>query len=282
MSFTELNTKQIIDEIQRTRSDLKNAIDASEARIQLKIEESYERIRKLEAENSFLKEKVERLERQQISNNIIIFGLNKERNEVSFDLLRDELKSLLQIEISIDQIKNISCLGFQKNCPVKVEFLSSLTKKYLLANCKKLKGTGISIAHDLTVQQRKELVVLKRHLQTHRQNKCNSFIKGNKLVVDGVQYTVDQLLQIEQEKEYSKRGKTSSVPSTPTQPLIREIAEEEIEKFTQPAETGNKTTVDTTPKATGSSKNLKKLLQKPNVHNNNEKVKTRSCSEKNK
>lgn len=275
MSISVVDAKRIIDEIHQTRVELKSAIDASEARIQLRIEESYERIRKLEEENTYLKEKIEKLERQQNSTNIVIFGLNKERHEISFEYLRDELQSLLQIDLSINQIKNIHCLGSQKNCPVKVEFVSYLTKKNIFANCKKLKGTGISIAHDLTAQQRADLVVLKRHLQTHRLDKNKkSFIKGNKLIVDEIEYAVEQLLEIEQGEEFPDEvTKTNSTPATPTQPLIREVFEEE--KSHQAAKPNI-----TTPKISGSSGTVRKQPQKSNVNKNIEKVKTRSTSEK--
>lgn len=39
MNSTGIDTKRIIDEIQQNRTELKNAIDASEVRIRLRIEE---------------------------------------------------------------------------------------------------------------------------------------------------------------------------------------------------------------------------------------------------
>ncbi|KAG5898109.1 hypothetical protein JTB14_027466 [Gonioctena quinquepunctata] len=89
--------------------------------------------------------------------------------------------------------------GSQKNCPVKIELISNLTKRNLLANCQKLKGTKISIANDLTVQQREEQAVLRRHLHLNRQEDRTTFIKRNKLVINGREYSAEQLLQAEQE-----------------------------------------------------------------------------------
>ncbi|KAG5889465.1 hypothetical protein JTB14_016571 [Gonioctena quinquepunctata] len=120
MNPTGIDAKRIIDEIQQNRAELKSAIVASEARIQLRIEESYERIRKLEVENSFLKQKIEKLERQQKSNNIIIFGLNRERHEITFDFIKSQLKSLLQVDLTANQIKDKYCLGSKRNSPVKI------------------------------------------------------------------------------------------------------------------------------------------------------------------
>lgn len=233
MNFTSNEIKQIIDEIQQNRSELKNAIDASEARIQLRIEESNTKIRQLEAENTTLKNTIEKLNRQLISNNIIIFGLNKERYEISFEYLHGELKSLLGVEVSENQIKNISCLGSQKNCPVKIELVSKFTKRKIFANCKNLKGTNISISNDLTAQQRKDLAVLKKHLKKYRQNgNKQSFIKGNKLVIEGREFTIEELLEIEGREALDEEERRSD-PATPTQALIREPPEEENEKLPQ-------------------------------------------------
>ncbi|KAG5874245.1 hypothetical protein JTB14_028122 [Gonioctena quinquepunctata] len=267
MSSIGIESKRIIEEIQQNRVELKNAIEASEARIQLRIEESNERIRQLETENSILKLEIEKLERQQKKGNIVIFGLNKERHEITFDVIRNELKSLLQIDVSLNQIKDIYSLGSSKNSPVKVEFASNITKKQVFANCKKLKGTGISISQDLTTRQREELAVLKRHLQTHKQNKNeNAYIKGNKLVVNKIEYTVQQLLDFEGGKD--EGTKSRSVPSTPTQPLLRGLDEEE-------------TTKPVTPSTKPSGAN-KKLISNQTPGQNLGKIKTRLTSEREK
>ncbi|KAG5874173.1 hypothetical protein JTB14_011793 [Gonioctena quinquepunctata] len=232
MSSIGIESKRIIEEIQQNRVELKNAIEASEARIQLRIEESNERIRQLETENSILKLEIEKLERQQKKGNIDIYSL-----------------------------------GSSKNSPVKVEFASNITKKQVFANCKKLKGTGISISQDLTTRQREELAVLKRHLQSHKQNKNeNAYIKGNKLVVNKIEYTVQQLLDFEGGED--EGTKSRSVPSTPTQPLLRELDEEETTKPVTPS--------------TKPSGAIKKLISNQTPGQNLGKIKTRLTSEREK
>ncbi|KAG5900275.1 hypothetical protein JTB14_000802 [Gonioctena quinquepunctata] len=198
MSSIGIESKRIIEEIQQNRVELKNAIEASEARIQLRIEESNERIRQLETENSILKLEIEKLERQQKKGNI---------------------------------------------------------------------GTGISISQDLTTRQREELAVLKRHLQSHKQNKNeNAYIKGNKLVVNKIEYTVQQLLDFEGGED--EGTKSRSVPSTPTQPLLRELDEEETTKPVTPS--------------TKPSGAIKKLISNQTPGQNLGKIKTRLTSEREK
>lgn len=226
MSLIQTDVERLINEIQSIKKELKQAIDASEVRIQLKIEESQEKLRQLEAENFTLKEKVEKLERRQISNNILIFGLNKERAEITLDSLMHDIKSLLDIDLDLHEIKDIHCLGSQRNCPVKVEFVTKFSKKRIFANCRKLKGTGITIANELTFQQRQEQLVLRRHLNSHKENKeVKTYIRGNKLIIDQQEFSVEQLLEIEEIKPQER--KTNSVPVTPTQPPLREYPEEE-------------------------------------------------------
>ncbi|KAG5876992.1 hypothetical protein JTB14_008503 [Gonioctena quinquepunctata] len=95
-----------------------------------------------------------------------------------------------------------------------------------------------------------DLRVLKRHPQTHKQNK-NSFINGNKLVVDKIEYTVSQLPDIEKGAEYREEAlKPKSVPSTPIQLLLRESHEKEADRYLQ--ESTNYTT--STPEASGSTR----------------------------
>ncbi|KAG5875664.1 hypothetical protein JTB14_012785 [Gonioctena quinquepunctata] len=85
-----------------------------------------------------------------------------------------------------------------KNCPIKVEFVTQLKKKGNLQNTsRKLKNTGISIVHELTAK------VLKRHLEKERKLNSNkkSFIKGNKLVTEAATFIVQELLNSEEAKD---------------------------------------------------------------------------------
>lgn len=223
MSPVETETERIINEIQLLRNELKNAIEASEVRLQLRIEESKEKVRKLEEENAALKRKVEWMERRQNSANIIVFGLNKRREEISVEFISHKLESLLEINLPQQEIKDVHCLGSEENCPVKIEFISTFTKKHIFANCKKLAGTGVSIANDLTLQQRQELAVLRRHLGLQKQKGKTCFIRGNRLVIDKNEYTLKQLLDLEE-----LRG--NSAPTTPSEPIFREVSETEITK----------------------------------------------------
>ncbi|KAG5899722.1 hypothetical protein JTB14_030110 [Gonioctena quinquepunctata] len=122
-------------------------------------------------------------------------------------------------------------------------------------------------AHDLTAQQREELAVLERHLNANRQyHDRTSFIRKNKLIIDGREYSVEQLLEAEKE-ETGEQLERRSLPSTATQPLIKEAFDDGITKLNQ--ETTN---IPITPKPSGSSGAIKKQPPKP-FNQNIEKVK---------
>ncbi|KAG5880598.1 hypothetical protein JTB14_026569 [Gonioctena quinquepunctata] len=106
-------------------------------------------------------------------------------------------------------------MGKNKNCPIKVEFVTQLKKKGILQNTRKLKNTGVSIVHDLTTIQQEELKVLKRHLEKERKLNINkkSFIKGNRLVTEAATFTVQELLnseEIEDLPDYTKNTASST------------------------------------------------------------------------
>lgn len=207
------DTKKILEEIKKTKSELKNIIEASEARLLLKLEEGNQRIKLLEEENRELKLKLEQTERRLKKNNLIIFGLEKQEKDTNF--LCAEIKKVLKVDLSASEINNFYSLGKQPKAPLKLELVSYLTKQKILKNTKLLKGTGIFIAEDLTYQQRQEQRALKTYLNEARasQHYKKSFIRGNKLVVDNVKYTLDDLKEAAENKE--GEHKQHSAPNTP-------------------------------------------------------------------
>lgn len=139
--------KKIMDEIQKNKEELKNAIKASETRLLLTHENLKTKVHDLEKENFSLRNKVEFLEKGSKENNIVIFGIDLDE-EVSVEHVLQELNNRLEIDITYKDINNIYRLGKNKECPVETAFISYLTKKNVLQNAKKLKGSGISIVHD--------------------------------------------------------------------------------------------------------------------------------------
>lgn len=231
MSDSSLN--KVLLEIKKCKEELINLILASETRLHLKIEQLNTRILCIEEENSYLKDKVEYLERETKQKSIIIFGLNREPVEIDIDFVCTEILKQIDVKVEHSDISDFYCLGRNKNCPLKVDFTTKIKKQTVLKNANKLKGTGIVIAPDLTIKQREERKFLKTHLERHRKLGKESYIKGNKLVVDNKKFTIEDLREEEQKAdEEQTTRKINSTPNTPTQLLIKESEEQQNTKIT--------------------------------------------------
>lgn len=209
---SSITLESLHEEIVNSRKHIKNYIEATEANLLLSIEEVKSNFRKLEQENLLLKKEIELLKRNQNKNNIVVFGLNKKRDLLTPEVVCEDLKELLDVDLKNTDINNVYPLGKTESCPVKIEFISYYNKKKVLQNCYKLKGKQITIAQDLTHQQREEQKTLRKHLFLAKQEKQNEcYIRGNKLFVNGVAYNAEDLRETDDNHTSPK-----SAPSTPT------------------------------------------------------------------
>lgn len=249
--MTDITIKQLYDEIIRNRTEIKSKVEATEVRLLLKIEELTNKLKLVETENCVLRNQVETLERANKTNNIIIFGLNQKTTEVTSGYICQKLKDLLDVDIIEADFNDFYTLGNAEDSPIKVEFISHLKKRIVTKNWHKLKGTDINIVHDLTVQQREQNKLLRKHLNLAKQDKNKtSYIKRNKLYINKKTYTVDDLLELENQEEFEYQ--TNSAPATPT-PInksIHEIVqieekEDTMDKNTKTPKTGTIKRTDT-------------------------------------
>lgn len=211
-------------EIVKSRRDIKSAIEASETKLLLKIEELNHKVKELEQENTILVDRIETLEVRSKKNNIIIFGLESSESLCPVSLCR-ELHGLLDVEIQVSELNNIYKIKAKEN-PIKVEFISYLKKLEVMNNCKKLKGTEVFISSDLTYKQRCCNRILRGHLrQAREETDARSYIKGNKLYVNNRAYTVEEL-----EGGQTRQSKVNSAPSTPTPHGVENVFELPIER----------------------------------------------------
>lgn len=259
------------EEITRNRKEIKSAIEASESKLLLKIEELNHRINQLESENSTLSEKVEVLEKITKKNNIIVYGLEN-LEDISPTSICRQLKNLLDVQISEADFNNIYRLKTQGKKPLKIEFISYFKKVEVLRNCNKLKNSGVTITNDFTYKQRCYNKILRNHLNKARENPSNqSYIKGNKLYINNRGYTVEELE--ENEQSHTEDRTVNSAPSTPTiRNLGRELQnlssteEKEPEHQLQNSKIGVSSGVTEKPKKTPIKINPPKKTSKTAVH----------------
>lgn len=179
----EVTLRQILEEIRDGKEEVKGYISATETKLLLEIQSLKKRNEILEGENEKLKNRLEKTERLQKKNNIIIFGLEA-NSKLTSKYICTELNRLLSTRVETSEINDYYKLGDLPNSPIKVEFVSYQTKKYIFDHTKNLRGTAVSVAHDLTPEQRQENRRLRPFLLKARKDSTEkSFIKGNKLVI---------------------------------------------------------------------------------------------------
>lgn len=199
----------LLKEIKDTKNEVKNCISDTEIRLLLEIKTLKNKYEALERENENLKDRLERTEQWCNKNNIVIFGIHKS-SVITADFICEEIGKLLDVEIDRKDINDCYKLGKEENSPIKVEFISHQCKKSIFRNIKKLKGTEISIANDLTLRQRQDFRKLKSFLRTARLESSEiSYVKGNKLIIGKESFTLEEL-------EKLNRKVTNSTPNTPT------------------------------------------------------------------
>lgn len=206
-------TNLLYEEIIRSKKEVQNSIAATETRLVLEIHSLKNRIDQLERENFTLREKIEYVDRTNRKNNVIIFGLKTPEGKVAPEIICDELRRLLEVELTETDISDCYRLGKTENSPIKVELISTLKKRTIFSKAKQLKETPVSISNDLTEIQREEFNILRTNLQQARGNSSvRSYIRGNRLVVGTREYTVEDL------KNNQQVGKPHSAPQTPSAP----------------------------------------------------------------
>lgn len=214
---------------------LKLEIKKSEDNIAKKIDKQDNRIKKLSQENKRLKARIEQLEQKQKKNNVVIFGLGLEEKETKQELLDKCLTTLnlkLGITLKKQDISDVYTFGKAGNKQIVLEFISSLSKREVLFNAKKLKGTGISVVQDRTKQEQLKNKILVYHLKEARSRNKKARIHRGRLIVDEEEFSVEDL---EIPKEIGE-AYTSQVTSE-EEATCSEGEIEDTEKSTQQSET---------------------------------------------
>ncbi|XP_050519189.1 uncharacterized protein LOC126893246 [Diabrotica virgifera virgifera] len=205
---------EVISEIRKNRTEIKNAIEALESRLLIQIADLKKKNNTLEQENQILKKEIEQIKINSNENSIVVFGLHTSVNKLTIQDICLRIFSLVEVEIKPSAINNYYTLGNKYNSPLKIDLVNHWMRRDILKNCFKLKEKkGISIAPVLTKKQQQESKILRQNLfLAKQQNKENSYIKNGKLYVNNQPYTIEDLIDAE---EVSTDRLSNSAPSTP-------------------------------------------------------------------
>lgn len=256
----------------KCKCELRNILEASEARIILKVEDLNAKIKTLEKENEQLKRKIEHIEKDQRKKNLVLFGLSVEtRSELSVHFMCEKLNELLELKLQEQDFSDVYFLGNSARSPVKIELVTYHKRQVILKQAKKLKGTGIFIAPDQTEAQREENRVLGSYLKKIREKTdARCFIKGSRLHVGNTSYTINELEEVE-ESVFEKRP--NSAPPTPIPSKLEQLQADDDQTYNRKKEKDNIVNSVETPKPCS----VDKLKHKPNaVLNKDERLRKRS------
>lgn len=175
-----------------------------------------ETVEHLKTEVREIKNKNLLLERRVRKNNVIIFGVNLNTDNILKETL-DTINHHLHTNLVESDINNIRLVGRgQRSLPIILEFVSFLKKVTIFKNIRNLKGTGIAISNDLCREDREQNRTLVKYYKKAKSEKIDASIKNGKLLVDGKSYTVSELKSLEDPEFISESEDGDSEQAAPT------------------------------------------------------------------
>ncbi|CAH1155681.1 unnamed protein product [Phaedon cochleariae] len=235
MQNINTNLSEKIEKVEQSTQSLCKAL-------QIGVSIVKEEVQILQEENKQLKSKLEKVEKRQKHNNLVFYGIKEEASENQHSLLEtivEITEQKLEIELKKSDFNDIFRLGKKSgsqsghNRPILVSLISHIKRQEILRSGKKFKSTGIFVADDLSDSERKERKILIEGLKEARNNNKKASIKGNKLIIEGKEYTASNIPHAEQSTSTDyfsppSPRKSTSAPTTPS-PKEIEIEEEEEE-----------------------------------------------------
>lgn len=202
-----MDLKQSLKDGENNKEEIMQLRKAIEKREE-KIENQEKKIKRLEEKVDQQEGKIEKLEREIKRRNLVIYGIPEQEDEN----LHEEIKNLMEkININIDyknETENIRRIGINReknNRPILIKFLNENKKYEVIKNAYKLKNTNYGISNDLTKKEMKEKQILLKYLKKAREDGYKASLKGKKLIINGEQYEIEELLQIEWYEEEKKK-----------------------------------------------------------------------------
>lgn len=252
--------ENLTSKIESCNEDIKTLSNAFEKELEVLTE----KVVSLEDENRNLKKRLLFTERKLRKNNLVFYGLKENTEETENSLVAkilDLLKEKLCVELKPLEITNAFRLGKKsgKIRPILVEFLCFFTKKEILSNCSKLKGTNIFVAEDLIEEDREERRCLVQNLKVAKEKNKEARIKGNTLVIEGKVYKYEDLIRTNGDGYYFPPAPRRTISEAST-PITTVPTEDEIETIGVEKNKGNeekeRTKTEIIKKSTGAKQKI--------------------------
>lgn len=214
-----------LDEIKsELQSQIQN-LDLKVTNFQSQVNSFVDRIEKIEFEQNEINNEIKVMKRSLSGlkndnriNNLIIYNLPECDNVNFYELEKKVVKFLqdvLKVEITLNDINYVRKLGRKDivSKPVLIKFVSLRKKLEVLKSAKNLKGSNMSINQDYSYEIRLIRKSLLPYLYKARSLQCRAFLRYDKLIINNVMYTLQQLTQLDQEDKWSTVSTGASAPS---------------------------------------------------------------------
>lgn len=180
-------------------------------------------IKEMKEENKNLRERVvkqeeriQHLEREVRKKNLIIKGIvdgeGEDENETRDKIVAVVQKIGVDIDVKgdVDEVRRIGKYRPQQKRPILVKLTKESTRRTVLKNAKKLKGTDIWIDEDYPREVQEERRRLMPRMKEARENGCKAIVKYNKLIINGEVHTAEQLEEGREVERMSEFGSGSN------------------------------------------------------------------------
>lgn len=185
--------KEIKTEIQSSRSEVNDTIkklgedirSIKEELIKKEVEWKKEKM-EIYREVQDLKTRLEKQEKDNKRNNIIIKGLEIKNPKMAGTEVENFIQNSLQVSV---KVRNAFTIGKQEEKKVTVAEISTFTEKLaIMKNKARLKGNNIYIEDDLTKEEQQIQTAIKKVAREEREKGKKTQIGYRKLKVNNVQY----------------------------------------------------------------------------------------------
>lgn len=141
-------------------------------------------------------EKLTELEDRSRMSNLVVFGIDERANETEDVLRQKVIKEVFEdrLDVKCLSVARIHRLGKRRGKrPVILFFQNYTEKQEVLRNCKKLKGTQISVQNDFSAETLRKRKLLWQSAKAEKEQGKKVALVNNKLRVDSQLYAWDDV-----------------------------------------------------------------------------------------
>lgn len=196
--ITNAQIYSLLSKVERQNRDIKEDIELlkhSVTQQNQKLKSIENDVVRLRAENTQLRRSTEALERKVRERNVAVFGIDSMKHDVLVDYIIKLFGEKLDITLKPENIGNIYYKGKKENTnrPVILNLTHYSLKQSILRASKGLKGTGVFVANDLTVEQQKEQKVLYGNYKLAKSRNYPARLTREAVIINGKKYRCTDL-----------------------------------------------------------------------------------------